>query len=154
MAYQVMTGRFVGRADELARLRDLLTHTAGGEPLVALVSGEAGVGKTRLADQVATVASERGMLVLRGGCVPLGGEGVPFAPVTEALRGLARALDPDELEAVAGPARAELGRLVPDPAWGGDGRPWARRWRVPVRGGCSSSCWAWSSGWACEGRWC
>jgi predicted ATPase len=88
---------------------------------VALVSGEAGVGKTRLADQVATVASERGMLVLRGGCVPLGEEGVPFAPVTEALRGLARALDPDELEAVAGPARAELGRLVPDLAWGGDG---------------------------------
>jgi predicted ATPase len=88
---------------------------------VALVSGEAGAGKTRLADQVATVASERGMLVLRGGCVPLGEEGVPFAPVTEALRGLARALDPDELEAVAGPARAELGRLVPDLAWGGDG---------------------------------
>ena len=77
MARQVMTGRFVGRADELARLR--------------------------------------------GGCVPLGEEGVPFAPVTEALRGLARALDPDELEAVAGRARAELARLVPDLAWG-DGR--------------------------------
>ncbi len=57
-------------------------------------------------------------MVLRGGCVPLGEEGVPFAPVTEALRGLARALDPDELEAVAGPARAELARLVPDLAWG------------------------------------
>jgi predicted ATPase len=118
MAYQVMTGRFVGRADELARLRELLAHTAGGEPLVALVSGEAGVGKTRLADQVAATAAEQGMLVLRGGCVPLGEEGVPFAPVTEALRGLARALDPDELEAVAGPAHAELARLVPDLAWG------------------------------------
>jgi MoxR-like ATPase len=57
MAYQVMTGRFVGRADELARLRELLAHTAGGEPLVALVSGEAGVGKTRLADQVAATAA-------------------------------------------------------------------------------------------------
>ena len=45
---------------------------------------------------------------------------MPFAPVTEALRGLARALDPDELEAVAGPTRAELGRLVPDLA-SGDG---------------------------------
>jgi DNA-binding CsgD family transcriptional regulator len=118
MAYQVMTGRFVGRADELARLRELLAHTAGGEPLVALVSGEAGVGKTRLADQVAATAAGQGMLVLRGGCVPLGEEGVPFAPVTEALRGLARALDPDELEAVAGPAHAELARLVPDLAWG------------------------------------
>jgi hypothetical protein len=67
---------------------------------------------------VAVTAAEQGVLVLRGGCVPLGEEGVPFAPVTEALRGLARALDPDELEAVAGPARAELARLVPDLAWG------------------------------------
>ena len=94
MAYQVMTGHFVGRTEELARLRGLLTHTAGGEPLVALVSGEAGVGKTRLADQVAVIAAEQGVLVLRGGCVPLGEEGVPFAPVIEALRGLAHALDP------------------------------------------------------------
>ena len=45
------------------------------------------------------------MRVLRGGCVPLGEEGMPFAPVTEALRGLAGELDPAELQAVAGPAR-------------------------------------------------
>jgi len=57
--------------------------------------------------------------VLRGGCVPLGEEGLPFAPVTQALRGLARDLDPAELEAVAGPAGADLARLVPDLAWGG-----------------------------------
>jgi acyl-CoA synthetase (AMP-forming)/AMP-acid ligase II len=36
--------------------------------------------------------------VLRGGCVPLGGEGVPFAPVIKALRGLAGELDPAERE--------------------------------------------------------
>jgi hypothetical protein len=47
MVYQGTTGRFVGRAEELARLRHLLAYTADGQPLVALVSGEAGVGKTR-----------------------------------------------------------------------------------------------------------
>jgi ATP-dependent Clp protease ATP-binding subunit ClpA len=47
MAYQVTAGRFVGRTQELARLGDLLVHAAAGEPLVALVGGEAGVGKTR-----------------------------------------------------------------------------------------------------------
>ncbi len=106
MVYQVMTGRFVGRTEELARLRELLARGANGEPLVALIGGEAGVGKTRLADQLAAAANERGVRVLRGGCVQLGEEGVPFAPVTEALRGLAQDLDPAELEAVAGPARA------------------------------------------------
>src|SRR6266540_933483 len=119
MAHQVMTGRFVGRTEELALLLDLLARAAAGESLVALVGGEAGVGKTRLADQLAICAHEQGVRVLRGGCVPLGEEGVPFAPVIEALRGLAGELDPAELEKVAGPAHAELGRLLPDLAWSG-----------------------------------
>jgi len=45
----------VGRADELARLRELAITT--GEPAVALISGEAGIGKTRLvAELVATLS--------------------------------------------------------------------------------------------------
>jgi DNA-binding CsgD family transcriptional regulator len=119
MAYQVTTGRFVGRTQELTRLRQLLARAADGTPLVAVIGGEAGVGKTRLVEQLA-VACGQGVRVLRGGCVPLGGEGVPFAPVTQALRGLAGHLDPAELAAVAGPARQELARLLPDLAWGGE----------------------------------
>jgi predicted ATPase len=120
MADQVTTGRFVGRTQELAWLRQLLARAATGEPLVALVGGEAGVGKTRLVEQLAATAGEQGVRVLGGGCVPLGEEGLPFAPVVEALRGLADELDADELEAVAGPARPELARLLPDLAWGGE----------------------------------
>jgi predicted ATPase len=120
MADQVTTGWFVGRTQELARLHQLLGRAVGGEPLVALVGGEAGVGKTRLAEQLAAAAEGQGVRVLGGGCVPLGEEGLPFAPVIEALRGLVRDLDPAELEVVAGPARQELGRLLPDLAWGGE----------------------------------
>ncbi len=114
MAYQVMTGRFIGRIEELAWLGELLARAASGEPLVALIGGEAGIGKTRLTEQLASVASEQGVRVLRGGCVPLGEEGVPFAPVTEALRGLARELDLAEFEAITGPARPDLARLLPE----------------------------------------
>jgi DNA-binding CsgD family transcriptional regulator len=120
MAYQVTAGRFVGRTQELARLRQLLVRATDGEPLVAVIGGEAGVGKTRLAEQLAVTANQQGVRVLRGGCVPLGEEGLPFAPVIEALRDLAGDLDPAELEAVAGPARHELGRLLPDVPWGGE----------------------------------
>jgi DNA-binding CsgD family transcriptional regulator/tetratricopeptide (TPR) repeat protein len=124
MAYQVTVGRFVGRAQELARLRHLLARAAAGDgPLVALVGGEAGVGKTRLVEQLAAAARGQGVRVLRGGCVPLGEEGVPFAPVTEALRGLAGGLDRAELEAVAGPARADLGRLLPELGGGAEAAP-------------------------------
>jgi DNA-binding CsgD family transcriptional regulator len=120
MAHQVAAGRFVGRTQELARLRQLLARATTGEPLVAVLGGEAGVGKTRLAEQLALIAGGQGVRVLRGGCVPLGEEGLPFAPVVEALRGLASQLDPAELAAVAGPARAELARLLPDLAWSAD----------------------------------
>jgi predicted ATPase len=48
MADQVMTGRFIGRTEELAWLSELLGRAATGAPLVALIAGEAGVGKTRL----------------------------------------------------------------------------------------------------------
>jgi DNA-binding CsgD family transcriptional regulator/tetratricopeptide (TPR) repeat protein len=120
MPYEVTAGRFVGRTEELAQLRELLARAANGQPQVAVIGGEAGIGKTRLTDQLADVANQQGARVLRGGCVPLGEEGLPFAPVTHALRGLADQLDPAELEAVVGPARAELGRLLPDLAWSGD----------------------------------
>jgi ATP-dependent Clp protease ATP-binding subunit ClpA len=81
MAYQVTTGRFVGRTQELARLGELLARAAAGQPLLALLGGEAGVGKTRLAEQLASVARGQGVQVLGGGCVPLGEEGLSFAPV-------------------------------------------------------------------------
>jgi DNA-binding CsgD family transcriptional regulator/tetratricopeptide (TPR) repeat protein len=123
MAYQVTAGRFVGRTQELALLRGLLARAASGSPLVAVIGGEAGVGKTRLVEQLAATATQQGVRVLRGGCVPLGEEGLPFAPVIEALRGLAGDLDPAELEVVAGPARADLTRLVPDLAWSGQAGP-------------------------------
>jgi DNA-binding CsgD family transcriptional regulator len=62
MAYQATTGRFVGRTEELARLRELLARAADGEPLVALVGGEAAdrLGLTRReAEVLALVASGR-----------------------------------------------------------------------------------------------
>ncbi len=65
---QDMCGPMVGRARELARLVDLLDSVARGEAAVALVSGDAGVGKTRLVTELAGQATERGFTVLAGRC--------------------------------------------------------------------------------------
>jgi AAA ATPase domain len=158
MVYQVTTGRFVGRAEELALLGRLLARAGAGESVVALIGGEAGVGKTRLAEQLTATAGERGVRVLRGGCVPLGEEGVPFAPVVEALRGLARDLEEAELEAVAGPARDELGRMVPDLAGSGEAAAGAGAGVAAAgqagQGRLLGCCWAWSSGWRHVRRCC
>ncbi len=53
------------------------------------------------------------MRVLFGGCADIGDGGVPYGPIVEALRGMARELDEDQLETVVGAARQDLARLLP-----------------------------------------
>lgn len=103
---------FVGRGRELAALRTLLPLAAGEGRRVALVGGEAGSGKSRLAREFAWAASEAGTLVLYGACdsvVP-----TPYQPFAEALAQLVRTSDPAVLQAELGSAGGELARLLPD----------------------------------------
>ncbi len=117
---------FVGRADELATLREALVSAAEGEPQALLLGGEAGVGKTRLVEEFTAAAREHGAVVALGGCVEIGADGLPFAPFSTALRALRRAL-PDDLAAAAAGQEEELARLLPElaenPAAAPPGRP-------------------------------
>ena len=107
---------FIGRVPELACLEGALAGAATGRPVVVVVGGEAGIGKTRLVEELCDRAHARGIRVMSGGCLALGGAGVPYAPFVEALRSLARELEPGRLPALLGPGRAELARLVPEMA--------------------------------------
>lgn len=77
----------VGRRPQLRVLHGLLERVETGTPAAALVAGEAGAGKTRLLDEFAADATARGARVLIGGCLPVGGDLLPYAPFVEALRG-------------------------------------------------------------------
>ena len=66
----LLTGHFVGRADELSSLERILDRLDRGCPGVMEVAGEPGIGKTRLLTELAARAGARGHLVLSG--VPLG----------------------------------------------------------------------------------
>src|SRR5262249_27075747 len=114
MAGRVSSPVLVARADEMAHLRAALGQAAGGQGSVVLLSGGAGVGKTRLTTEFERVAEEQGAIVLSGGCVVLGDDGLPYAPLVEALRGLVRITPPESLDGLLGPGRAELARLAPD----------------------------------------
>jgi predicted ATPase len=106
---------FVGREAESARLAAARDRAAAGVPAVVLVGGEAGVGKSRLVGELVAGSRAVGATVLAGGCVELGGEGLPFAPVVAALRELAGGLgDAGLATLVPGPARSELARLLPE----------------------------------------
>ncbi|OGN85687.1 MAG: hypothetical protein A2X23_13685 [Chloroflexi bacterium GWC2_73_18] len=105
---------FIGRRSELERVAAALRDAGDEVASVLLVAGEAGVGKTRFMEEAIARARASGTFALIGGCVELGGSGVPFAPIAEALRGLAAAVPSAELAALLGPGRADLARLLPD----------------------------------------
>lgn len=79
---------FVGRRSELRWLAEAYAAAAAGHVRVALISGEAGVGKTRLVEQFVTGAAVAEAHVLSGACVKLGSDGLPLAPFLTALRSL------------------------------------------------------------------
>jgi DNA-binding CsgD family transcriptional regulator/tetratricopeptide (TPR) repeat protein len=110
---EVVSPVLVGRERELAQLRSALTRTSAGDPCVVLVGGEAGVGKSRLLDAAFGTGSAD-FRVLTGGCIELGGEGLPLVPLVEALRTLVRTTPDDDLDRFLGPARRELARLLPE----------------------------------------
>lgn len=77
---------FVGRAAELEQLAAALGSARTGRGRAVLVTGDAGVGKTRLAQRAATVASD--FLVLTGTCLPLSSLSIPLLPLRTALSAL------------------------------------------------------------------
>src|SRR5690242_3284757 len=107
---QAPVSKLVGRAVEFGRLTRVLDQAAAEEPTVALVSGDAGMGKTRLVAELATVAAVRGFMVLSGRCAELG-DSVPYLPLADALHSAA-GTTPALADAIA--ARPVLGLLLPD----------------------------------------
>ncbi|MER7706441.1 AAA family ATPase [Kitasatospora sp. NPDC097605] len=104
---------FVGRDPELTDLTDALHRAGRGEPQTVLIGGEAGVGKTRLLEEFLRLADDRGALTTDGGCLEVGAEGLPYAPLATALRRLHRCLG-TELESAAAGMEGHLARLLPD----------------------------------------
>ncbi|MFI7126888.1 AAA family ATPase [Nonomuraea sp. NPDC050153] len=101
-----MNGLLVGRSAELSGLVRVLRSAAGGTAGVALVGGDAGIGKTRLVTELVAEARKQGFHVLVGQCAELG-DALPYLPLADALRGA----EPAVREAAA--AHPMLGQLLP-----------------------------------------
>jgi DNA-binding CsgD family transcriptional regulator/tetratricopeptide (TPR) repeat protein len=95
-------------------MEQALRRALGGEPVTLVLGGEAGVGKSRLIGELVSRARAAGARALVGGCVELDGGGIPLAPLVDMLRALAAELPDDDFSELLGPARGEIGRLVPE----------------------------------------
>ena len=106
-------GELVGRDEQLAALDRALAGAAAGRGRLVLVAGEPGIGKTRLAEEVARQAAARGVRVAWGRCWE--GEGAPaFWPWVQVVRELLAGVAPEQLGALLGRSGGELSQLLPE----------------------------------------
>ena len=112
IAVAAAAGPIFGRDDVLARLDDLLEHSAAGAQSVALVAGEPGIGKTRLVAEVASRAWDRGMHVLLGRTDEHAL--ASYGPFLEALRHVVLETPLDELATLVADQGPELVQLLPE----------------------------------------
>ncbi|MEV4150967.1 AAA family ATPase [Amycolatopsis sp. NPDC049691] len=102
----------VGRDGELRESAKALDNALAGHGSAVFFVGESGIGKSRLARELAARAAGRGARVLRGSGSALG-PAVPFRPLAEALFSLTRDAEPVDVGDL-GPYLPALGVLVPD----------------------------------------
>ncbi|HVF13008.1 MAG TPA: BTAD domain-containing putative transcriptional regulator [Acidimicrobiales bacterium] len=99
---------FVGREAQLERFEEEWEHALSNGPRLLLLSGEPGIGKTRLALEMARRGHRRGANVLMGRCDE--DLAVPYQPFAEVFQQLARSWPPEDLRRLLG---AQGGELVP-----------------------------------------
>jgi DNA-binding SARP family transcriptional activator len=104
---------FVGRERELRDLAQLLGRAADGQGSLVLLGGQAGIGKTRTAEELAILARRQGLRVLWGRCHE--GDGAPpYWLWAEVLRSSVAGRDPEALAAALGGRVAEIAQFVPE----------------------------------------
>ncbi len=121
MRARLTSSRFVGRVGELAELELALREASSGNPVVVLLGGESGVGKTRLVGELERRIQEgdEAALLLRGESVEQRDGELPYAPLLSALRPLVRERN-SALEQLTPVSRTELAALLP--TFGGERR--------------------------------
>jgi DNA-binding SARP family transcriptional activator len=104
-----------GRARELSQLQQAWNDAAAGRPALLLVCGEAGIGKTRLVDELARIATATGGTVVAARCYETE-RSLFLQPFVDAIAATVRAAPPAMLRDLAGDNAAVLSRLVPEVA--------------------------------------
>ncbi|MCI0395564.1 MAG: AAA family ATPase [Chloroflexi bacterium] len=105
----------VGRTAFLETLLHLLEQVKDNGRLfgTAVISGEAGIGKSRLVAEVKAWAARRGFHVLQGDCFEPD-QALPYAPLLDLLRFFCTTRSPEEIAQEFGPAAPGLARLLPE----------------------------------------
>jgi len=105
----------IGRSAVIDSLDQLMFQTSGDgdSSNVVLVSGEAGVGKSRLAAEMKARVMEKGWGILQGNCFETD-NALPYAPLLDVLRTFCAAYSGKEIAGAFEPVAPELVKLLPE----------------------------------------
>jgi predicted ATPase len=103
----------IGRTAELTALHLLPARAKSGKGQVVLLSGEAGIGKSRLVAEAKTGATAQGFLLLQGQCFPTD-RSCPYAPLLDLLRSHFTSQSRTEISTELKPIAREFAQLIPD----------------------------------------
>jgi tetratricopeptide (TPR) repeat protein len=103
----------IGRSAELTALHSLIDQAESGKGQVVLVSGEAGIGKSRLAAEAKTYATAHGFIMLQGKCFT-SDRSCPYAPLLDLLRSHFATSSSQEVTTEMGSLVTVLSPLLPD----------------------------------------
>ncbi len=112
MRPRLTSTHFVGRVGELAELEQARRESDAGQPVVVLVGGDSGVGKTRLVSEFLSRQDSEAVVLQGSASLQADGE-LPYAPLLSALRPLVRRRHP-ALETLGRASRSALSTLLPD----------------------------------------
>jgi len=104
---------FVGRQREMETLAAALDAALSGRGQIVMLAGEPGIGKTRVAQEVAGLAEQRGARVFWGWCYEQEGA-PPYWPWVQIIRSYITVTEPDQLRALTGPGAADIAEVIPD----------------------------------------
>src|ERR671914_1743503 len=106
-------GEFVGRQQEMGKLKGVLEDALSGRGQLLMLVGEPGIGKTRTAQELASYAEARGAQVLWGWCYEEVGA-PPYWPWVQPLRSYIQHQEPEQLRSQMGSGAADIAEIIPD----------------------------------------
>ena len=113
LQYEVVCPTIIGRDEEFESLRRVLRHAREGNGRVALIVGEAGVGKSRLLRAMSDEARAAGFFIMQGACFEAE-RTIPYAPLLDLVRLFASSAPPAIVGHVLEPAAGDLVAMFPE----------------------------------------
>lgn len=104
---------FVGRERELAEFWAAIDDCQAGRMSVFTIAGEPGIGKSRLADELTSLAQARGVKVCWGRCWEAGGA-PPYWPWVQALRAYIRESEEERIRKQLAPGAPDIAQILPE----------------------------------------